>query len=150
MQIRRILWGILVDLYPRYLRWRIGENCKISWKAHIDKSINPKGIHIGDNTWVLSGAMILAHDHCRSLKADTYIGKNCVIGVRSIIMPGLIIGDEVIIGGGSVVTKKYSFELYCCRKSCKNIKRECKCSKWKNINELINEYYLFLSIEARD
>lgn len=83
----------------------IGKNCRISWKAHLDKSINPKGIHIGDNTWVLSGAMILAHDHCRSLKADTYIGKNCVIGVRLIIMPGLSIGNQVVIGGGSVVTK---------------------------------------------
>lgn len=48
---------------------------------------------------MLSGAMILAHDHCRSLKADTYIGKNCVIGVRSIIMPGLSIGNQVVIGG---------------------------------------------------
>jgi len=78
----------------------IGKNCRISWKAHLDKSVNPKGIHIGDNTWVLSGAMILAHDHCRSLKADTYIGKNCVIGVRSIIMPGLSVGNQVVIGGG--------------------------------------------------
>lgn len=78
----------------------IGKNCRISWKAHLDKSVNPKGIHIGDNTWVLSGAMILAHDHCRSLKADTYIGKNCVIGVQSIIMPGLSVGNQVIIGGG--------------------------------------------------
>ena len=52
---------------------------------------------------MLSGAMILAHDHCRSLKADTYIGKNCVIGVRSIIMPGLSIGNQVVTGG--VVTK---------------------------------------------
>ena len=92
-----------IDLYPCYLRWRygmdIGRNCRISWKAHLDKSINPKGIHIGDNTWVLSGAMILAHDHCRSLKADTYIGANCVIGVRSIIMLGLMIGNQVVIGG---------------------------------------------------
>ena len=48
---------------------------------------------------MLSGAMILAHDHCRSLKADTYIGKNCVIGVRSIIMPGLSVGNQVVIGG---------------------------------------------------
>lgn len=78
----------------------IGKNCRISWKAHLDKSVNPKGIHIGDNTWVLSGAMILAHDHCRSLKADTYIGKNCVIGVQSIIMPGLSVGNQVIIGRG--------------------------------------------------
>ena len=102
MNIRSKVWGILVDLYPCYLRWRygmdIGRNCRISWKAHLDKSINPKGIHIGDNTWVLSGAMILAHDHCRSLKTDTYIGKNCVIGVRSIVLPGLSIGNQVVIG----------------------------------------------------
>lgn len=83
----------------------IGKNCVISWKAHLDKSVNPKGIHIGDNTWILSGAMILAHDHCRNLKVDTFIGSNCVIGVRSIVMPGLTIGDQVVIGGGSVVTK---------------------------------------------
>lgn len=82
----------------------IGKNCRISWKAHLDKSINPKGIHIGENTWILSGAMILAHDHCRGLKIDTYIGDNCVIGVRSIILPGLCIGNQVVIGG-SVVTK---------------------------------------------
>ena len=83
----------------------IGKNCRISWKAHLDKSINPKGIHIGENTWILSGAMILAHDHCRGLKIDTYIGDNCVIGVRSIILPGLCIVNQVVIGGCSVVTK---------------------------------------------
>ncbi len=83
----------------------IGKNCRISWKAHLDKSINPEGIHIGDNTWVLSGAMILAHDHCRGLITDTWIGENCVIGIRSIIMPGVTIGKECVIGGGSVVTK---------------------------------------------
>lgn len=98
----------MVNLYPYWLRWRygmdIGKNCRISWKAHLDKSINPKGIHIGENTWILSGAMILAHDHCRGLKIDTYIGDNCVIGVRSIILPGLCIGNQVVIGGG-VVTK---------------------------------------------
>lgn len=98
----------MVNLYPYWLRWRygmdIGKNCRISWKAHLDKSINPKGIHIGENTWILSGAMILAHDHCRGLKIDTYIGDNCVIGVRSIILPGLCIGNQVVIGG-SVVTK---------------------------------------------
>lgn len=106
--MRKKIWRILVNLYPYWLRWRygmdIGKNCRISWKAHLDKSINPKGIHIGENTWILSGAMILAHDHCRGLKIDTYIGDNCVIGVRSIILPGLCIGNQVVIGG-SVVTK---------------------------------------------
>ena len=49
--------------------------------------------------------MILSHDACRDLKTDTYIGKNCVIGVRSIVLPGVIIGNSCIIGAGSVITK---------------------------------------------
>lgn len=107
--MREWLWGIIASLYPCWLRLRyrmdIGTNCVISWKAHLDKSVNPKGIHIGNNTWVLSEAMILAHGHCRGLKVDTKIGSDCVIGVRSIILPGLTIGNQVVIGGGSVVTK---------------------------------------------
>lgn len=109
MNIRTRLWSILTNAYPSYLRWRyrmdIGKNCRISWKAHLDKSVNPQGIHIGDNVWILNGAMILAHDHCRNLKTDTYIGDDCVIGVRSIILPGISIGNQCVIGGGSVVTR---------------------------------------------
>ena len=77
----------------------------ISWKAHLDKSINPRGIHIGDGSHVLNGSMILSHDDCRRLKTDTYIGKNCEIGARSIILPGVTIGDSCIVGAGAVVTK---------------------------------------------
>lgn len=103
MSIRSKLWNILSDIYPMYLRkiygMDIGKGVRISYKAHLDKSINPKGIHIGDNTWILAGAYVLAHDHCRSLKADTYIGKNCVIGINSIVMPGLNVGNQVVIGG---------------------------------------------------
>ena len=83
----------------------IGKDVRISWKAHLDKSINPKGVHVGDGTQILNGAMILSHDACRSLKIDTYIGKNCVIGVRSIVLPGVKIGDSSIVAAGAVVSK---------------------------------------------
>jgi galactoside O-acetyltransferase len=33
------------------------------------------------------------------------IGKNCWIGAGAIIVPGITIGDHVVIGAGSVVTK---------------------------------------------
>ena len=36
---------------------------------------------------------------------DTHIGKNCFIAVNSIILPGVKIGNQVIVGAGSVVTK---------------------------------------------
>ena len=47
----------------------------------------------------------MAHDHCRNLCIDTHIGRDCVIGVNAIVMPGVKIGDEVVKGSGSVVTK---------------------------------------------
>lgn len=51
--MREWLWGIIASLYPCWLRLRyrmdIGTNCVISWKAHLDKSVNPKGIHIGNH-----------------------------------------------------------------------------------------------------
>lgn len=83
----------------------IGKNCRIAHSVHLDKSVNPRGLHIGDRVWVLREAMILTHDNCRSLKTDTYIGNDSIIGIRSIILPGVSIGNQVVIGGGSVVTK---------------------------------------------
>lgn len=83
----------------------IGENVIISYKAKLDKSVNPKGIHIGNNTRIAANAYILAHDYNRSLITDTYIGDNCLIGINSIILPGIKIGDHVVVGAGSVVTK---------------------------------------------
>lgn len=98
-----------VAIYPWWLRKRyhvhIGTNCVISTGTRFDLSVNPQGIHIGNNVWILKGAIILAHDHCRNLKADVHIGDNCVIGLNAIIMPGVHIGAHTIVGAGAVVTK---------------------------------------------
>lgn len=108
------LWWYLGGLFPWYLRFRygmdIGKNVVIARTAHLDKNINPKGIHIGDNTWLLRNAMVLAHDYCRGTNYvskffDTFIGKNCVIGVNSIVLPGVKIGDHCVVAAGAVVTK---------------------------------------------
>ena len=107
--IRIKLWSIFVKLYPYYLKKMynidIGKDVRISWKAHLDKSVNPRGIHIGNGTTVANGAMILSHDECRRLKIDTMIGENCLIGARSIILPGVNIGDSSIVAAGCVVSK---------------------------------------------
>ncbi|MDC3105178.1 acyltransferase [bacterium] len=76
----------------------------------LDK-LNPEGIHIGANTLVAGGSVILSHDHCKRISnnqpflTDTFIGKNCFIAVGAIVLPGVKIGDEVIVGAGAVVTK---------------------------------------------
>jgi acetyltransferase-like isoleucine patch superfamily enzyme len=66
----------------------------------------PQGIHIGRDTYVTNNVTILTHDHTRSTwNLDTRIGARCFIGNHAIIMPGIVIGDEVIVGAGSVVTR---------------------------------------------
>ena len=72
-------------------------------------------IFIGDNTQITAGVIILAHDYSYSVlgniygelprqQKDTIIGKNVFIGMNSIILMGSNIGDNVIIGAGSVVS----------------------------------------------
>lgn len=113
-RIRMRLWGILSGIIPHYyrsvLKMDIGKNVVIARTALLDKNVNPRGIHVGDNTWILRNAIVLAHDHCRGKNGkgamfDTYIGKNCVIGVNSIVLPGVTIGDHCVVAAGSVVTK---------------------------------------------
>ena len=82
----------------------ISRTTRISFGAKLDKT-NPKGIHIGEESFVASGAIILSHDFCRNIHADTYIGARCFIGVNSIIMCGVRIGDNCVIGAGAIVTK---------------------------------------------
>lgn len=108
------LWYIFSNLIPNYYRMiykmDIGKNVRIAKTVKLDTSVNPKGIHIGENTWVLRNATILSHDHCRGVYGcnklyDTYIGSNCVIGVNSIILPGVNIGNHCVVAAGAVVTK---------------------------------------------
>lgn len=75
-------------------------------------------IRIGDYCKITAGVMILAHDYGRSVIRIKYgenvagsspvtIGSNVFIGVNSVILKGTIIGDNCIIGAGSVVSGKY-------------------------------------------
>ena len=82
----------------------IHKSARISYGAKLDKT-NPKGVHIGEESYVASGAIIFSHDFSRSLHKDTIIGKRCFIGANAIVMCGVTIGDEVIVGSGAIVTK---------------------------------------------
>ena len=73
----------------------------------------PQGIHIGKSCMIASGTTILSHDHCKRtgssivdcLLMDTYIGDRCFLAVNCMILPGVHVGDECIVGAGAVVTK---------------------------------------------
>jgi len=100
--------GRVIDVqlwfYRRVLGMDLGKDVRISLRARIDFT-NPKGVHIGDSTYVAFDSIIFAHDMSRVLHIDTYIGRNCFIGAQAIIMPGVKVGDECIVASGAVVTK---------------------------------------------
>lgn len=91
---------LLVYLY----KMDIHPTARISFGTKLDKT-NPRGIHIGEETYLASGSIIFSHDYSRALHCDTVIGKRCFIGANAIIMCGIHIGDSVIVGSGAVVTK---------------------------------------------
>jgi len=102
--IRLIVLSYRHFIFNRLYRMNISSSARISFRTYLDKT-HPKGIHIGDESYVASGAMILSHDFIKDIKTDTKIGGKCFIGANAIIMPGVIIGDSVIVGSGAVVTK---------------------------------------------
>lgn len=88
----------------RFYGMHISPKAIVSWGAKLDKTY-PQGVYIGDDSYVASGAIIFTHDFSRALHKDTIIGKKCFIGANAIIMCGVRIGDEVVVGSGAIVTK---------------------------------------------
>jgi acetyltransferase-like isoleucine patch superfamily enzyme len=90
--------------YRTFWQMDIDPSCQISLSAKLDLTF-PAGVHIGAYTYLAFESRILCHDRTRGLYLDTRIGRNCFIGGRSLIMPGVVIGDGCIVGAGSIVTK---------------------------------------------
>lgn len=89
---------------------KIGKNCMISLRAKIDSRRGT--IVIGDNSSVTYGCVILSHDATvgrinpeKKSQGMVRIGSNVFIGVCSVVMPNITIGDNSVVGAGSVVTK---------------------------------------------
>lgn len=90
--------------YRRIWGMDIGESVHISLTTKLDLS-NPKGIHIGDYSCLAFGSTVLTHDFINNVHLPVHIGKYCLIGARSVIMPGVTIGDHSIVGVGSIVMR---------------------------------------------
>lgn len=93
-------WFKSAKIYGNHL----APTVRLSRTTILDKT-NPGGVYVDDYTYIAGGTIILAHDMCRMLRATTRIGCRCFIGANAIILPGISIGDEVIVGSGAVVTK---------------------------------------------
>ncbi len=103
-KLRKLVVGLKRTWLRRVWKLDIDPTVEMSLSSRFDLTY-PKGIHVGAYTYVAFEARILSHDMTRNMKVDTRIGKNCFIGGRSLILPGVTIGDSCIVGAGSVVTR---------------------------------------------
>lgn len=81
--------GVILDV----CEVRIGDNCLIAPQVGIYAACHPI-----DPEGRLSG---------KEMGAPVTIGNNCWIGGRSVINPGVTLGDNVVVASGSVVTKSF-------------------------------------------
>lgn len=107
----------LVD-HEGYARWmgvKMGKNVHIYGNPVNMLSTEPWCINLGDNVHITKEVLFVTHDGGTLLFRDKFpkleytapitIKNNVYIGVRSIIMPGVTIGNNCVIAAGSVVSK---------------------------------------------
>jgi len=84
---------------------KIGKGTYISMNAHLD--VRRGKISIGNNVDIGKGACILSHTGYQEVKEGqiTAIEDNVRIFVNSIILPGVKIGRNSIVGAGAVVMR---------------------------------------------
>ena len=89
---------------------KLGQNCEIHDGFFFDPS-HCFLISIGDNCELAPNVRLIAHDASpKKLLGYAKIGRidirnNCFIGDSVIVLPGVTIGENSIIGAGSIVTK---------------------------------------------
>ena len=74
-------------------------------------------IYIGDYTIVAPNVGIISanhsiYDYTQYEIKGVYIGRYCWLGMNSVIMPGVRLGDHTIVAAGAIVTKKFE-DGYC-------------------------------------
>lgn len=137
----------------------IGENCYIEPPFHANfggkhvhfgknvyanfnlTMVDDGHIYVGDYTMFAPGVIVATAGHpiLPELRETVYqynmpvhIGKNCWIGAGAIILPGVTIGDQVVVGAGSVVTKDLPSNVVAVGNPCRVI---------REINEHDRVYY---------
>lgn len=137
----------------------IGENCYIEPPLHANfggahihfgknvyanfnlTCVDDTHIYVGDYTMFGPNVTIATAGHPilpelrekgYQYNAPVHIGKNCWIGAGAIILPGITIGDNVVVGAGSVVTKDLPPNVVAVGNPCKVL---------REVNEHDKAYY---------
>lgn len=101
--------------YARTLGVNVGEECRIGGNPERLFGSEPYLVSIGNRVTVCEGVRFLTHDggvwlfRAECPEMDVFgrivVGNNVFLGLNSLILLGVNIGDNCIIGAGSIVTK---------------------------------------------
>lgn len=108
---RRLFWSY--EKHGRYLGVKIGKNCSIQ---RCNFGSEPFLISIGDNVQITADVKFFTHGGAWTLRSQfckpnldffgkIVIGDNVYLGNNALILPGVNISSNCIVGAGSVVTK---------------------------------------------
>lgn len=99
--------------YARGIGVRMGDRCELG--GNINWGSEPYLVSLGDHVRITNNVSFLTHDGSLWLCRDEHpratvirpivIEDNCFIGINTIILPGVRIGRDSIIGAGSIVTR---------------------------------------------
>ncbi|MBO3078328.1 acyltransferase [Mammaliicoccus vitulinus] len=94
---------------------KIGKNCRFLNVTSSTFGSEPYLITIGNHVTITRGVSFITHDggvwvfRNKEKNIDVFgkikVGNNVFIGLNSLILPGVTIGDNVVVAAGSVVTK---------------------------------------------
>lgn len=104
-------------------------------------AVDDTHIYVGDYTMIGPNVVLATAGHpinpelrqkAYQYNAPIHIGKNCWLGAGVMVMPGVTIGDNVVIGAGSVVTKDQPSNVIAVGNPCRVL---------REVNEHDREYY---------
>ncbi|MFW5982923.1 MAG: acyltransferase [bacterium] len=108
-KIRPILW--------RWIGAKVGKNAFIGYEVWMDFN-NAKLIELEDNVHVANRCLLLCHQRDLSNyfigddyaklpynKRKIHLKKGCLIGMDTIVMPGVTVGEGALVAAGSLVSK---------------------------------------------
>ncbi|MDR2119194.1 MAG: acyltransferase [Tannerellaceae bacterium] len=107
---KHVIWS--AEKYARHSGVKIGKDCRI---YTVRFGSEPFLISIGNHCTITSGVTFITHDGSTWLHRDEKgrryyyapieIGNDVFIGANTLILPGIKIEDNVIVGAGSILTK---------------------------------------------
>ena len=98
-------------------------------------------IYVGDYTMIGPNVTIATAGHPilpelrekgYQYNMEVHIGKNCWLGSGVVVLPGVTIGDNVVVGAGSIVTKDLPSNVVAVGNPCRVL---------REMNERDKEYY---------